>query len=221
MYPAELWTDCRHWAVITPFRYIEQVWHKPSKTQDNFSAFFLITAEIKPRDIDFNVWHKTTHLWSNTVLIIILFSSFFILILIIFSSLSSYKLILSHLPQTLIPEICNSYFSNPFVFKRQLPYSQPASFPVLIRSTFTASQRHFAVATFVPTRRVGIQQNIICQLPSIFTIPEQSQLGTVTNLYNNFYPNKYIFKEFDKLTYVCIAHQIILTTSSDYKSSWN
>lgn len=44
---------------------------------------------------------------------------------LLFHSLSSTKLILWHLPRTLILETSSSYFSNPFIFKRQLPPSSP------------------------------------------------------------------------------------------------
>lgn len=50
---------------------------------------------------------------------------------LLFSSLGSNKLILSCLPRTLILETSSSYFSNPFIFKRQLPHSKQRAFPDL------------------------------------------------------------------------------------------
>lgn len=63
--------------------------------------------------------NKTAGLWPHTAF------------RLLFSSLSSNKLILSCLPRTLILETSSSYFGNPFIFKRQLPYCKQWAFPDL------------------------------------------------------------------------------------------
>lgn len=50
---------------------------------------------------------------------------------LLFSSLSSNKLIPSHLARTLILETSSSYFSNPLIFKGQFPPSTQRAFPDL------------------------------------------------------------------------------------------
>lgn len=143
--------------------------------------------------------NRKPRLWPNTAL------------RLLFSSLSSNKLTLSHLPQTLIPEASNSYFSNPFIFKRQLPYSQPASFPLLICSTFTAPQHHLAVGAFIPMCWDGIQPNVCCQLPSTSTMSVQSQALYAYTMTNENAENFQFFGDYHLTTIPFFSSATIFT----------
>lgn len=108
VYPAELWTDTFqiHRAGVAAIQQ-DKITSLPSSW-----LLLKFSQEI-------SMSNKTARLWPTTAF------------RLLFSSLSSNKLILSHLPRPLILETSSSYFSNPFIFRRQLPHSQQRAFPDL------------------------------------------------------------------------------------------
>lgn len=100
----------------TPFRYQGRCGSHPARHKITFLPSSWLLLKFSQ---GISMSNKTTCLWPNTAF------------RLLFSSLSSNKLILSHLPRPLILETSSSYFSNPFIFKRQLPHSNQRAFPDL------------------------------------------------------------------------------------------